>query len=277
MRRISVIVLMVVLVGAGAAVWSRGSGPLPAAEQAHAAVPVRVAHAETRSLPVFVRGIGHVAPANSVQVKSRVDGQIDRVLFTEGQEVKAGDPLVLIDPRPLQAAVAQAEGMLARDQAQMQSAKSDLERSHGLIDKGFVSRQTVDQQTATAAQFAAAANADQGALDAARLNLSFATVKAPISGRIGKRLVDAGNIVHASDNTSLAEIVQVHPIDVLVTVPQADLPAIRAAQKAGKAVTEAWSTDEDRQLAAGTLILIGNEIDQATGNDRAQGRIYQRG
>ncbi|HLY54045.1 MAG TPA: efflux RND transporter periplasmic adaptor subunit [Stellaceae bacterium] len=236
-----------------------------AANQARLAVPVRTAIAEARPLPVFVRGIGHVVPENQVQVRSRVDGQIERVFYVEGQEVAAGDPLIEIDPRPYKAALAQAEGQLAQHQAQLASAKADQERSRSLLEKGFASRQTFDQQTAAAGQLAAAIATDQGAVDAARLNLSFTTLRAPIAGRVGKRLVDAGNIVHASDTAALVEIVQRHPIAVLFTVPQGELSAIREGQKTGDVAVEAWSEDESGRLAAGKLTLIGNEIDPATG------------
>jgi multidrug efflux system membrane fusion protein len=268
MRRIPVALGLAALILSG--IWSvahfvggPGIGPAPAA--ARPAVPVKVALATVQALPVAVRGIGHVAPANQVEIRSRVDGQIDRVLYAEGQEVREGDPLIEIDPRPYRAALAQAEGQLAQHQAQLISAKADLERSRSLLDKGFASHQTFDQQSAAAAQLAAAAGADQGAVDAARLNLSFTTLRAPIAGRIGKRLVDAGNVVHAGDTAALAEIVQVHPIAVLLTVPQAELGGIQARLKTGPVAVEAWSSDDDKRLAAGKLALIGNEIDPTTG------------
>jgi multidrug efflux system membrane fusion protein len=226
---------------------------------------VKTVRAATHCLPVYVRGIGRVDPFNQVQIKSRVDGQIDRVLFTEGDEVKAGQPLVEIDPRPYAAAVAQAEAQLARDQAQLQAARADLDRSNTLVQKGFATHQTVDQQSSLVGQYSAAIKADQAALDNAKLNLSFATIRAPIAGRIGKRLVDAGNIIHAADNTVLAEIVQIHPISVVLTVPQDALPDIQVHQKDGHLKVEARGADDQKLIGMGELTLIGNTIDQLTG------------
>ncbi len=268
MRPISWAIVTVAIGAVGmAAAVHYGSSPSQSASSTAvpAAVPVRVARAETRVLPVFVHGIGHVVPSYQVQVKSRVDGQIDRVLYVEGQDVHEGDPLIEIDPRPYKAALAQAEGQLAQHQAQLVSAKADLERSRSLLAKGFASRQTFDQQNAAAGQLAAALAADQGAVDAARLNLSFTTLRATISGRVGKRLVDAGNIIHAGDTPPLVEIVQIHPIAALLAVPQTDLPDIQAQLRVGSLTVEAWSSDDGKLLASGTLSLIANEIDQATG------------
>jgi multidrug efflux system membrane fusion protein len=226
---------------------------------------VHVASVIQRDVPIYVRGIGQAQPFNIVQLKSRVDGQIDRVLFTEGQQVSAGDALIEIDPRPYQAAVGQAEGALAKDQAQMVSAKADLDRSSSLLKNGYASRQAFDQQTAAVGQLLATIKADQATLDAARLNLQFSTIRAPISGRVGKRLVDAGNVVHTVDDTDLAEIVQVKPITVLFTVPQDALPDIQTAQRVGTLVVEARSGNDQKKLAEGRLTLIGNQIDAQTG------------
>ena len=226
---------------------------------------VHVASVVQRDVPVYVRGIGQAQPFNTVQLKSRVDGQIDKILFTEGQQVSAGDALIEIDPRPYQAAVGQAEGALAKDQAQFVSAKADLDRSSSLLKNGYASRQAFDQQTAAVGQLIATIKADQATLDAARLNLQFSTIRAPIGGRVGKRLVDAGNVVHTVDDTDLAEIVQVKPITVLFTVPQDALPDIQTAQRAGSLVVEARSGNDQKRLAEGRLTLIGNQIDAQTG------------
>lgn len=226
---------------------------------------VKVAAAEQRNLPIYVSGIGRVQALNTAMVKSRVDGSIDKVLFVEGADVAAGEPLIRIDPRPYQAALAQAEGQLARDQAQYVSAKADLDRAVSLIDKGFASHQTLEQRQATVSGLAASVKIDQGVLDNAKLNLDFTTIRAPIAGRIGKRLVDTGNLVHGSDNIALAEIVQTHPISVLFTVPQGVLPELRAQMKQGALAVEAIATDDRHSLSHGTLALIGNEVDPLTG------------
>lgn len=238
----------------------------PAAKAAKSTAPVvKTTVAARRDVPILVTGIGRVQALNTAQVKSRIDGPIERVLFTEGETVAAGKPLFEIDPRPYRAALAQAEGQLARDQAQYASAKTDYERATNLVGNGFISQQTLEQREALMAGYAAAVRVDQGALDNARLNLDFTTIRAPISGRIGKRLVDTGNLIHGSDGTSLAEIVQTRPITALFTVPQGALPEIRAQMKAGQLSVEAISTDDRRSLSHGTLQLIGNEVDPTTG------------
>jgi multidrug efflux system membrane fusion protein len=259
-------ILAALVVAGGGFYWfdraGQSAAPVPAAPQTPS---VRTALATAQSLPVYVRGLGRVDPSNAVQLKSRVDGQIERVLYTEGQEVVPGQALVEIDPRPYQAAVAQAEGQLERDQAQLQAARADLERLTPLIEKGFATHQSHDQQVSLVGQFTAAIKTDQAMLDNAKLNLGFATVRAPIAGRIGKRLVDAGNVVHAGDNTVLAEIEQIHPVAVVLTVPQDALPAIQAAQRRGRVPVEARDADDQVLIGTGELILVGNGIDQQTG------------
>ena len=269
MRRAAILAILAVLVGVGAWLYQTGRLSLgaaqPAVSQERPPVPVHVARAEQRTLPVLVTAIGHVAPFNTVQIKSRVDGQIDKVFYREGQDVREGEPLIEIDPRQYRAIVQQAEGQLARDEAQLNVARADLARSSALVTKGFTSRQVFDQQTSSVAQYGGAVAADQATLDNAKLSLSFTTIKAPIAGRIGRRLVDAGNIIHSSDNAVLAEIVQLHPIAVMLTVPQADLVVIREREKRGPVVIHALSVEDGRILADGTLAVIGNEIDQQTG------------
>jgi multidrug efflux system membrane fusion protein len=261
-------VLAAVAMGAAGGYFARQ----PRAQQAeapraaHLAAPVvKTTVVARRDVPIYVSGIGRVQALNTAQVKSRIDGPIEKVLFTEGEQVAAGKPLIEIDPRPYRAAVVQAEGQLARDQAQYDSAKADYQRATDLVGNGFISHQTLEQRQALMAGYAAAIRVDQGALDNARLNLDFTTLRAPISGRIGKRLVDMGNLIHASDGTPLAEIVQTRPITALFTVPQGTLPEIRAQMANGRIEVEAISTDDRRPLSRGTLTLIGNQVDQATG------------
>jgi multidrug efflux system membrane fusion protein len=267
MRRAVFSLFGVVVVAAGGAYfWRAEHGSASQVHDPDRPVPtVHVASATQRDVPIYVRGIGQAQPFNIVQLKSRVDGEIQHVLFTEGQQVNAGDSLIEIDPRPYQAAVGQAEGALAKDQAQLASAKADLDRSTSLLQHGYASRQVFDQQSAAVGQLVAAIKGDQATLDAARLNLQFSTIRAPITGRIGKRLVDAGNVVHTADDTDLAEIVQLKPITVLFTVPQDALPDIQAGQRVGALVVEARSGDDQRKLAEGRLTLIGNQIDPQTG------------
>lgn len=224
-----------------------------------------VATVTTRDAPVFIHGIGQAAPYQTVWLKSRVDGQIDRILFTEGQEVSAGQALIQIDPRPYEAAVSQVEGQLARDKAQCRQARGDLDRTTQLLPKGFASRQSAEQQTSVVEQCAAVVKMDEAVADAAQLNLAFTTIRAPIAGRIGHRLVDAGNTIRASDGTALAQIVQARPITLWVSVPQDAVAELRARQKQGPIPVEALAADDATRIGTGHLVLIDNEIDPETG------------
>lgn len=255
---------MVVVLSAVALLAQGGSGAR-GESPAEPRPPVRVATAALRDIPVTFSAVGRVQAANTVLIRSRVDGPITRVLFSEGDWVREGDVLFEIDPRPYQTAVDQAEGALARDQALLASARSDFDRTAQLLNTGFASRQAYDRQAAQLAQGTAAVKVDQAALDNARLNLSFTRLLAPIGGRIGKRLVDAGNLVRASDGTALAEIVQVHPISVFFSVPQSLLNDMRVRQKTAEVEVDAATTDDRRLLAKGRLSLIGNQVDPQTG------------
>jgi multidrug efflux system membrane fusion protein len=261
-----VAVAVAVAIGAAGGYFAnRPSLPAAIPPRAVSAPVVKTTMVEMRDVPIYVTGIGHVQALNTAMIKSRIDGPIEKVLFTEGEQVAAGKALFEIDPRPYRAALSQAEGQVARDQAQYASAKTDFERAVALVDKGFTSYQTLEQRKALMEGYAAAIKTDQAMLDNARLNLDFTTLRAPISGRIGKRLVDSGNLVHAADGTPLAEIVQTQPICALFTVPQGALPEIRAQMREGKLEVEAVSTDDRHLLSKGTLQLIGNQVDQTTG------------
>ena len=229
------------------------------------AVPVTAGTAEAHDMPVFVRGIGAVQAFNTVTVKTRVEGQIVKLDFTEGQDVKAGDLLFEIDPRPFQAALDQASAAKQRDEAQLASANADLSRTSQLLGNGFQTRQTFDQQKAAVGQLQASIKADQAQIDAARLNLDYAMIRSPIDGRTGARLVDVGNIVHATDNAGLVTIAQLRPIFVSFTVPQQQIDAIRQSQAESAVEARALTQDDQKQLAAGKLTLIDNQVDQATG------------
>lgn len=271
MNRATVAVGVVVI--AGVLCWvaysyTGGSHAEPSGASNSPVVPVTPGTAETRDMPVYVRGIGTVQAFNTVTVKSRVDGQIVKVDFTEGQEVKTGDPLFEIDPRPFQAALAQAMAAKEKDQAQLTSAQADLQRYAQLVGPGYQTRQTYDQQKALVAQVTAAIKSDQAAIDNAQLNLLYATIRSPIDGRTGARLVDIGNLVHATDNTGLVSITQVKPIFVTFTAPQNQLDRIRKSAAAGPVEVQAVSADDQTQLAAGRLTLIDNQIDPATGTIR---------
>jgi len=239
-----------------------------AASAAPAGVPVTVGVAETKDVPVFVRGIGTVQAFKAVTVKTRVDGHIVKVLFEEGQEVKAGDPLFQIDPRPFQATLDQALANKQRDEAQLQGAQLDLERYGKLLAPGFQSRQSYDQQKATVDALKGSIAADQAAIDTARLNLAYADIRSPIDGRTGQRLVDLGNLVTTGQNTPLVSITQIKPIFVNFTVPQDQTDKIRSNQTKGPLAVLAYASDDKTLLAEGKVTLVDNQIDQATGTLR---------
>jgi membrane fusion protein, multidrug efflux system len=242
----------------GAAEAQSRNAPPPAA-------PVTAETATARDMPAYVRGLGTVQAYNSVSVKSRVDGTIVKVDFTEGQEIKKGDLLFEIDPRPFQAVLAQAQASLARDQAQLANAQRNANRDKPLVGKEFISRQQFDTDNTNATALEATVASDKAAIEAAQLNLDYADIRSPIDGRTGARQVDIGNLVHASDNTALVTITQLKPIFVSFTAPQNQLDAIRQAQIKGSVPAEAWSQGEQREIAKGALTLIDNQIDAATG------------
>jgi multidrug efflux system membrane fusion protein len=228
-------------------------------------VPVTAGTATARDMPVYVRGLGSVQAYNNVTVKSRVDGAIVKVDFTEGQEVKTGDILFEIDPRPYQAALAQAQANLARDQAQLGNAQRNVGRDKPLVGKEFISRQQFDTDSTSADALAGTVAADKAAIEAAQLNLDYADIRSPIDGRTGARQVDIGNLVHATDNSPLVTVTQLKPIFVSFTAPQKQFDAIRQAAAQAPVATEAWTEGEQRQIAVGKLTLIDNQIDQTTG------------
>jgi len=229
-------------------------------------VPVVVATAQKGNLPVYLIGLGSVTAYNTVTVRSRVDGQIVKVNFTEGQFVHAGDALIEIDPRPYQVMLEQAEGQLAKDQAQLHDVQVDFERYQLLYNEGVIPKQQVDTQQAQVGQFQGAIKADQATIDNAKLQLVYAHITAPISGRVGLRLVDMGNIVHASDTTGLLVITQLQPISVIFTLPQDQLQQVLVKLRGGGQLpVEAYDRDDLTKIADGKLATIDNQIDPTTG------------
>ncbi len=268
----AVVIIAGASVGAGLLLW-RPHGATAAKRPLAAAVPVTVAAAQRSDVPIFLDGLGTVQASNTVSIRSQVDGKLVSVNFTEGQEVHKGDTLAVIDPRSFQAALDQATGKKAQDEAQLVSAQKDLARFQNLNSKGFETQQNLDQQQAKVDQFKAAMQADQGAIESAQTQLSYATITAPIDGRVGFRQVDAGNIIHANDPNPLTVLTQIRPSVVVFTLPQKNLAEVREAMLKGAVPVRAFDPDSLRQLAQGELLLIDNQIDQTTGTIRLKARF----
>jgi membrane fusion protein, multidrug efflux system len=228
-------------------------------------IPVTTTRARSEDVSVFLNGLGNVTPFNRVVVHVRVDGELQEVNFTEGQNVKQGEVLAQIDPRPFQAQLDQSRATKAHDEAQLANAKLDLDRYTTLVAKDYATRQSVDTQKALVAQLEASVRGDQVAIENAQTQLSYTTIASPLDGRTGMRLIDRGNIVHASDPNGLVVITQVHPIAVLFSVPQDHLHDITAAMRGNSLKVFAISRDDKTKLAEGTLVLVDNQIDTSTG------------
>lgn len=227
-------------------------------------MPVSIAVAAKRDFPVVLTGLGTVQASLTVNIHSQVDGRIDEVLFREGQHVKKGDVLVKLDPRLFQAALDQAKGKLAQDQAQLAGFQKDMARFTSLASRGFDTQQNVDRQQAKIDTSKAAVISDQAAIETAQTQLDYATIIAPSDGRMGVRLVDPGNVVHASDNTALAVLVRTQPTFVTFTLPAQTLDDARAALSRGDAQVVAYDRDNRKALSTGKLETIDNVIDQTT-------------
>jgi membrane fusion protein, multidrug efflux system len=263
-------VIGIVLLGAGVAVYFGAAGSLPflakpaAPRPAAVRVPVSAITAQRSDVPIYLNGIGTVQAFNSVVVKSRVDGQIVKINFSEGKDVHAGDVLVEIDPRPFQAALEQAQANKLKDEAQLANSRLDLARSGQLAAANHVSKQQLDTVGALVAQLEATVKADQAVIDMAQNQLGYSRIKSPIDGRAGTRLVDAGNIVRATDNGGMVSINQLHPIFVNFSLPADSLPQVRAKLKEGEVKVTALDSN-GIDLSSGMLSVIDNQINPATG------------
>jgi membrane fusion protein, multidrug efflux system len=231
-------------------------------------IAVDVAPVERRDVPVYLEGLGTVQAFYTVTVTARVDGQIDKVAFKEGQDVKKGDLLVQIDPRPYQAALGVAIATRDRDRAQLENAHRDMDRYTQLEPEDLASKQTVDTQRALIAQLVAQIKGDEAAIDNARTNLDYTTITSPIDGRTGIRLVDPGNIVRGSATTGMVVVTQLEPISVIFTLPEEQFLQLSTALSRGSVVATALSHDGREELDTGTVELIDNQIDQTTGTIR---------
>jgi multidrug efflux system membrane fusion protein len=246
--------------GPGAKSAQAGSGPQ--------AIPVTVSTVERKDMPMVVSGLGSITAFNTVNIKTRIDGQIVQIAFREGQSVSKGDLLIVIDPRPYEVALEQAEANLARDQSQLKNAQIDYDRYTGLYKDGVIPQQQYEGQRALVGQLEGTIKSDQAAIDNAKLNLAYTKITAPVSGRVGLRQVDIGNMVHAADTTSLLVLTQLKPIAVIFTLPEDALPDVSRRMRNRTLQVDAYSRDDTTRIATGTLLTIDNQIDSSTGTGR---------
>ncbi|EOY4399415.1 MdtA/MuxA family multidrug efflux RND transporter periplasmic adaptor subunit [Klebsiella michiganensis] len=239
-----------------------------------ALAPVQAATATSEAVPRYLSGLGTVTAANTVTVRSRVDGQLLAIHFTEGQQVKAGDLLAEIDPSQFKVALAQAEGQLAKDRATLANARRDLARYQRLVKTNLVSRQELDTQQSLVSETQGTIKADEAAVASAQLQLNWSRITAPIDGRVGLKQVDIGNQIASGDTTGIVVLTQTHPIDVVFTLPENQIATVVQAQKAGKKlVVEAWDRTNKQKISEGSLLSLDNQIDVTTGTIKLKARF----
>ncbi len=275
-RRLGWVLLVlggIALVGASGLTWRHISTKGKQTAAPPPPLPVTVAAVTRGDVPIYFDALGTVQALNTIAIRTQVDGKLQAVNFTEGQEVHQGDVLAQIDPRPFQATLDQAIAKKAQDQAQLIAAEKDLARFKTLVARNFESQQNVDKQQALVDQLKATLEADQAAIEGAQTQLSYATIIAPITGLVGFRQIDAGNVVHASDPMPLTVLTQVRPCVVVFTLPQKNLTDVREAMLKGAVPVLAFDQDGVRQLADGELLLIDNQIDQSTSTIRLKARF----
>jgi multidrug efflux system membrane fusion protein len=265
---------IVILAGAAAAgLWHRAPSSSGAAGAPPRAIPVTVASTKTQDVPIFLSAPGTVQAWNAVAIHSQIDGMLTAVNFEEGQEVRQGDVLVEIDPRPLQAALDQAIAKKAEDEAQLAAAEKDLARYQVLLQRQTVPQQTVDQQQAKVDQLKATLKADEAAIDATRVQRGYATIVAPTDGRVGLRQIDPGNIIHVNDPNPVTIVTLIRPVAVTFTLPQKNLFDVREAMLRGPVNTIALDQDDRQELAEGELRYVDNQIDQTTSTIHLKARF----
>lgn len=265
--RMAVVIMAIITVG-GLWYWLAGSSAHARSSPTPAVVQVDTARAVRAELPVYLDALGTVQAFNTATITTRVDGQLQNVSFTEGQDVHEGDLLAQVDPRPYQAQLAQAVAKKAQDEAQLANAQRDVQRYLTLAPEDYASKQTLDATRSLVTQLQAQIKADQAAIDGARTQLAYTSITAPFSGRTGRRLIDAGNIVHATDAGGIVVIAQLQPISILFTLPQDDLLDVSTAMAAGPMRATALSSDGKTELGQGTVTLLDNVIDPSTGTIR---------
>ncbi len=267
-----IVFLVVCLIGVGAYLFFANARSREAKQRQRPvapAVPVVAVPAKKTDFKMYISGLGSVTPVNTVTVRTRVDGELMEVLYREGQVVSSGELLARIDPRPFEVQLTQAEGQMARDMAQLKNAQLDLERFQVLWKQDSIAKQQLDTQEALVRQLEGAVKTDQGQIDSATLNLVYCRITAPISGRVGLRLVDPGNIVHVADANGLVVITQLQPITVIFPIPEDNLPQVLARLKTGERLpVEAYDREMKQKLAVGSLLTVDNQIDPTTGTVR---------
>ncbi|MBZ5521222.1 MAG: MdtA/MuxA family multidrug efflux RND transporter periplasmic adaptor subunit [Acidobacteriia bacterium] len=255
-------------------VQAKGKAGRPGAAQM--VVPVAVAKAETRDMPIFLSGLGSVDAFNTVSIRSRIDGQLIRVAIKEGQEVKQGDLLAEIDPRPYQVQLQQAEATLFKDQAALKDARLNLTRFQDLFKDGVIPKAQLDTQESMANQLEGAVRSDQAQIDTVKLQLVYTRITAPVSGRVGLRQVDVGNMVHAADQTGLLVLTQLQPIAVLFSLPEDQLQSVAQHMRNTTLEVDAYSRDDRTKLSTGKLLTIDNQIDPTTGTGKLKAVFENR-
>ncbi|MEI2263826.1 MdtA/MuxA family multidrug efflux RND transporter periplasmic adaptor subunit [Erwinia sp. CGal63] len=288
-RRTQITLLVLVALAAGGIYWWHSHGTQPAPTQktdsarakgggrhamGGALSPVQAAAAARQSVPQYLTGLGTVAAANTVTLRSRVDGDLVAIHFTEGQQVKAGQLLAEIDPRPFQVALTQAQGQLARDQATLANARRDLARLEKLVKTNLVSQQELDTQRALVSETLGTIKADEGSVASAQLNLTYSRITSPIDGRVGLRQVDIGNYVSSGDSNGIVVITQTHPVELVFTLPENQIETLLKAQKSGQPIpVEAWDRSNKTLLATGRLLSMDNQIDVTTGTIKVKAQF----
>jgi len=255
--------------GGGGGKGGRGGG-------AQMTIPVAVAQAEVRDLPILLNGLGSVEAYNTVAVKSRIDGQLVKVNFKEGQEVKEGDLLAEIDPRPYEVQLSQAQATLFKDQSALKDARLNLERFQQLYKDGVIPKQQFDTKGSIEGPLDGAVRADQAQIDTVKLNLAYTRITAPVSGRVGLRQIDVGNMVHAADPNGLLVITQLQPIAVIFSLPQDNLQSVSQHMSKGTLTVDAYSRDDQTKIATGSLTTIDNQIDTTTGTGKLKAVFENR-
>ncbi len=258
---------------AGGSAAAGGGGDQAPAKSGDRVVPVQLATVAEKDFPIWLEGLGTVTAFQQVTVRPQVDGRLDKVLFTEGKVVKAGEVIAQIDPRPFMVQLHTAQGALARDRAQFLIAKKNHERYQGLQQQKLVAQQQVDEYAGQVAQFEGAVKIDLAAVEQAQLQLDYAQVKSPLTGTTGVRLIDAGNLVKAADPTGLVVITAIDPAAVLFTIPQDRLGGVSAALAKGEVPVEVWNRDGSALLGAGKLAVLDNVINQATATLRLKALV----